>query len=258
MGLLEGKVAAIFGVANKRSIAWGIAQAMAREGAAIALNYQNDRMREGVEKLAEELDGQKVFLAACDVTNEDEIRVFFDKLAEQHPRIDALVHSIATAKRDELGGRFSETSWEGFALSQQVSAYSLIPLAREAARRMEGGDGSIVCLSYYGAEKVVKNYNVMGVAKASLEATTRYLADDLGPNGVRVNAVSAGPIKTVSAMGVSGFGDMLADSEKRAPLRRNVSQDDVGNTAAFLCSDLARGITGQTIYVDAGLSILGL
>ena len=257
MGFLDGKVAAIFGVANKRSIAWGITQAMAREGATIALSYQNERMKDGVEKLASDL-GDNVYVAPCDVMDEPQIDGFFDGLVQQHQRVDTVVHSIATAKRDELGGRFSETSWEGFALSQQVSAYSLIPLARAAAKHMEGGEGSILCLTYYGAEKVVQNYNVMGVAKASLEATTRYLADDLGAQGIRVNAISAGAIKTVSAMGVSGFGDMLDETAKRAPLRRNVSQEDVGNVAAFLASDLARGVTGQTIYVDAGMSILGM
>ncbi len=257
MGLMSGKNVAIFGVANKRSIAWGIAQALHREGARLALNFQNDRMEEPVRKLAAELPGD-TFLAPCDVTVPGDIDRFFDRLGKEFGPLDGLVHSIAFAKREELGGHFADTSWEGYAMAQQVSAWSLIGLVKGALPLMEGREASVVCLTYYGAEKVVQNYNVMGVAKAALESSTRYLANDVGPRGVRVNAISAGPIKTVSAMGVSDFGSLLDTMAQKAPLRRNVDQGDVGNTAAFLLSNLARGITGQTIYVDAGYSILGL
>jgi enoyl-[acyl-carrier protein] reductase I len=256
MGLMSGKNVAIFGIANKRSIAWGIAQALHREGARLALNYQNERMEEPVRKLAAELPGD-TFLAPCDVTVPGDIERFFAQLSQKFGPLDGLVHSIAFAKREELGGNFVDTSWEGYQLAQHVSAWSLIGLAKGAAPLMEGRDAGIVCLSYYGAEKVVPNYNVMGVAKAALEASTRYLASDLGPRGVRVNAISAGPIKTVSAMGVADFGSLLETMAQKSPLRRNVDQADVGNTALFLLSSLARGITGQTIYVDAGYSIMG-
>jgi enoyl-[acyl-carrier protein] reductase I len=257
MGLMSGKNVVIFGVANKRSIAWGIAQALHREGARLALNYQNDRMEESVRKLAAELPGD-TFLAPCDVTVPGDIDRFFGRLGKEFGPLDGLVHSIAFAKREELGGSFADTSWDGYAMAQQVSAWSLIGLVKGALPLMEGRDAAVVCLTYYGAEKVVQNYNVMGVAKAALECNTRYLANDVGPRGVRVNAISAGPIKTVSAMGVSDFGSLLDTMAQKAPLRRNVDQGDVGNTAAFLLSNLARGITGQTIYVDAGYSILGL
>jgi enoyl-[acyl-carrier protein] reductase I len=257
MGLMSGKNVVIFGVANKRSIAWGIAQALHREGARLALNYQNERMEEPVRKLAGELPGD-TFLAPCDVTVAGDIDRFYARLAKEFGPLDGLVHSIAFAKREELGGNFVDTSWDGYALAQQVSAWSLIGLVRGALPLMEGREAGVVCLTYYGAEKVVQNYNVMGVAKAALESSTRYLANDVGPRGVRVNAISAGPIKTVSAMGVSDFGSLLDNMAQKAPLRRNVDQGDVGNTAAFLLSNLARGITGQTIYVDAGYSILGI
>jgi enoyl-[acyl-carrier protein] reductase I len=254
--LMRDKVAVVFGVANKRSIAWGITEALANAGATIALNYQNARMEEGVRKLAQDLPGVG-YIDACDVAAEGELERFFAGVREKFGRVDALVHCIATAKREELGGHFADTSWEGYALAQQVSAYSLIAMARAAAPLMDGRDGGIVALSYYGAEKVVPNYNVMGVAKAALECSVRYLAADLGPRGIRVNAISAGPIKTVSAMGVADFGSLLDSMAQKAPLRRNVDQMDVGNTAMFLLSPLARGITGQTIYVDAGYSIMG-
>lgn len=257
MGLMSGKNVVIFGVANKRSIAWGIAQALHREGARLALNFQNERMEESVRKLASELPGD-TFLAPCDVTVAGDIDRFFGRLAKEFGPLDGLVHSIAFAKREELGGHFADTSWEGYAMAQQVSAWSLIGLVKGALPLMEGREAGVVCLSYYGAEKVVQNYNVMGVAKAALESSTRYLANDVGPRGVRVNAISAGPIKTVSAMGVSDFGSLLDTMAQKAPLRRNIDQGDVGNTAAFLLSNLARGITGQTIYVDAGYSILGI
>ncbi|MBL8723534.1 MAG: enoyl-ACP reductase [Planctomycetes bacterium] len=257
MGLMTGKNVVIFGIANKRSIAWGIAQALHREGARLALNYQNERMEEPVRKLAAELPGN-TFLAPCDVTVPGDIDRFFDRLGKEFGPLDGLVHSIAFAKREELGGNFVDTSWDGYALAQQVSAWSLIALCKGAAPLMAGRDASVVCLSYYGAEKVVTNYNVMGVAKAALEANTRYLANDLGPKGVRVNAISAGPIKTVSAMGVADFGSLLDTMAQKSPLRRNVDQADVGNAALFLLSGLAHGVTGQTLYVDAGYSIMGV
>jgi enoyl-[acyl-carrier protein] reductase I len=256
MGLMSGKNVAVFGVANKRSIAWGIVQALHREGARIALNYQNERMEEPVRKLAAELPGE-TFLAPCDVTVPGDIDKFFAGVGKAFGHLDGLVHSIAFAKREELGGHFADTSWEGYALAQQVSAWSLIGLVKGALPLMAGRQAGVVCLSYYGAEKVVQNYNVMGVAKAALESSTRYLAADVGERGVRVNAISAGPIKTVSAMGVSDFGSLLDNMAQKAPLRRNVDQGDVGNAAVFLLSPLSRGITGQTIYVDAGYSILG-
>ena len=257
MGMMEGKNVVIFGVANKRSIAWGIAQALQREGANLALGYQNKRMGEAVNKLAADLEKPPIMLP-CDVTVEGDIERFFEALGKDWDGIDGLVHSIAFAKREELGGNFRDTSWDGYALAQQVSAWSLIGLTKGALPMMEGRNASVVCLSYYGAEKVVTNYNVMGVAKAALESSTRYLASDVGPHGVRVNAISAGPIKTVSAMGVGDFGSLLDSMAQRAPLRRNVDQADVGNTAAFLLSPLSNGITGQVLYVDAGYSILGI
>jgi len=220
------------------------------------LGYQNERMGKAVEKLIGDLP-QKPLLVECDVTNDELLAKTFETIKAECDGLDGLVHSIATAKRDELGGHFRDTSWEGYALSQQVSAYSLISLSRAALPLMQGRDASVICMTYYGAERVVEGYNVMGVAKAALEANTRYLANDLGPEGVRVNAISAGPIKTVSAMGVSGFKDILGTVEQRAPLRRNITQEDVGNTALWLLSDLGRAVTGQTIYVDSGYSILG-
>ena len=249
MNLMDGKVVVVIGVANKRSIAWGITKALSDAGARLALNYQNERMADSVRKLAEELPN-KPFLAPCDVTVPGDLERFFQQIGTEFGHLDGLVHSIATAKREELGGEFKDTSWEGYALAQQVSAYSLIPMSRLAAPLMAGRQGSIVCLTYYGAEKVVDGYNVMGVAKAALEANTRYLAANLGPGGVRVNAISAGPIKTVSAMGVGGFSGILDTVEKRAPLRRNVTQEEVGQCALFLLSQMASAITGQTIYVD--------
>lgn len=256
MGLMSGKNVVIFGVANKRSIAWGIAQALHREGARLALNYQNERMEEPVRKLAAELP-EDTFVAPCDVTVPGDIDRYFERLGKEFGALDGLVHSIAFAKREELGGNFVDTSWDGYQIAQQVSSWSLIGLVKGGLPLMMGREAGVVCLSYYGAEKVVQNYNVMGVAKAALEASTRYLANDVGQHGVRVNAISAGPIKTVSAMGVSDFGSLLDTMAKKAPLRRNIDQGDVGNTAVFLLSHLARGITGQTIYVDAGYSILG-
>ena len=257
MGLMDGKTVVIFGVANKRSIAWGITQAMVREDARVALNYQNERMEAGVRKLAKDLPAN-TYVAPCDVTKEGELETFFADLSSEVDGVDALVHCIAFAKREELGGRYIDTSLDGYLLAQHISAYSLVSMAKAAEPLMEGRNGTILALSYYGSVKVVKSYNVMGVAKAALEASVRYLAADLGPSGTRVNAISAGPIKTLSAMGVSGFSDILKGIEERSPMRRNVTQEDVGNSAAYLLSPMSTGVTGQIIYVDSGLSILGV
>ena len=256
MGLMDGKTAVIFGVANKRSIAWGITNALVREGARVALNYQNERMETGVRKLATQLPDD-TFIGQCDITQQAEIDSFFEQLGSDVDGLDALVHCVAFAKREELGGRFVDTSLDGYNLAQHVSAYSLVSLAKAAEPLMEGRDGSILALSYLGSVRAVKSYNVMGVAKAALESSVRYLAADLGPGGTRVNAISAGPIKTLSAMAVTGFSDILKAIAEHAPLRRNVTQEDVGNTAAFLLSSLSNGVTGQVIYVDSGFSIMG-
>jgi len=256
MGLMQGKTVVVLGVANKRSIAWGIAQVLAEHGARLALNYQNERMEEGVRKLTEDLP-QRPFLAPCDVTDQGQIDAFFAGVQRECGGVDGLVHCLAFAKREELGGSFSATSWDGYALAQHVSAYSLIATARAATPLMEGRAGAVVSLSYYGSEKVVPGYNVMGVAKAALESSTRYLAHDLGPRNIRVNCISAGPIKTVSAMGVSNFSTLLDNMSEKAPLRRAISQTEVGTAACFLLSDMASGITGQVLYVDAGYSVMG-
>lgn len=256
MGMMDGKTAVIFGVANKRSIAWGITTALVREGARVALNYQNERMEPGVRKLAKELP-EDTFISRCDVSQQAEIDSFFEALGSDIDGLDALVHCVAFAKREELGGRFIDTSLDGYNLAQHVSAYSLVSLAKAAEPLMEGRNGAILALTYLGAVRVVKSYNVMGIAKAALESSVRYLAADLGPGGTRVNAISAGPIKTLSAMGVTGFSDIQKAIAEYAPLRRNVTREEVGNTAAFLLSNLSSGVTGQVIYVDSGFSIMG-
>ncbi len=253
-GSMEGKRAMVFGVANDRSIAWAISQALHREGARLGFNFLGSALEKRVRPLAESLDAELVL--PCDVTSDDQVRETFDRIREQWGGLDILVHSVAFANRDDLNGRFSETSRDGFLMALEISAFSLVHLAREARSLMAGG-GSIITMTYYGAEKVVENYNVMGVAKAALEASVRYLAADLGPEGIRVNAVSAGPIKTLAASGVRDFRNILSVVEERAPLRRNVSQDDVGRAALFLLSDAAGGITGEVLHVDSGYNILG-
>jgi enoyl-[acyl-carrier protein] reductase I len=255
MKLLEGKKALIFGIANKNSIAWGIAQTLHQHGAELGFSYGIPQLEKRVMPLAEELGVE--FVEICNVSEDEEIEKVFQKAAAHFGEIDILVHSIAYAPQEELTGRFVNTSRSGFATALDISAYSLVALAREGAKLMPNG-GSIMTMSYYGAEKVVPNYNVMGVAKAALEANVRYLAADLGPDGIRVNAISAGPIKTLAAAGVAGFRKMLHDVEERAPLRRNVDQEEVGRTALWLCSDLGSGVTGEVIYVDAGYHILGM
>ena len=252
--LLEGKKGLIIGVANRHSIAWAIAEAAAGAGARLALNYQNERLRENVSELAAGLDGALLF--PCDVSSDAEIESFADKVRAEFGSIDFLVHSVAFAPREELTGEFVATTRQGFATALDISAYSLVALSRAVLPLMTGG-GSIVTLTYLGAERVVPNYNVMGVAKAALEASVRYLANDLGPRGIRVNAISAGPIRTLAARGVSGITKMVDSHRQIAPLRKATEQAEVGDTALFLLSSMSRGITGETIYVDDGYHILG-
>jgi enoyl-[acyl-carrier protein] reductase I len=254
--MLEHKKGIIFGVANKRSIAWATAQAMHDAGAKLAFTYQGDRLKENVEGLTSEAMPDSLLLS-CDVTKQDEVDETFRRVGEEFGKLDFLIHSIAYAPREALGGEYMNTSREAFLTALEISAYSLPQLARAAAPLMTEG-GSIVCMSYYGAEKVVAGYNVMGVAKAALEASTRYLAKDLGPRNIRVNAISAGPIQTLSARGVSDFSTMLKHHAERAALGRNVEAREVGNTAVFLCSPMSSGITGEVIYVDCGYSIMGI
>jgi len=256
MGMLEGKKGVIFGVANERSIAWSIAQALHNEGMELAFTYVGEALESRVRPLAESL-GSKLILP-CDVTNDGQIDAVFNTLKDEWGGLDSLVHSLAFAKKEELKGEFLSTSREGFALALDVSAYSLVALARGAAPLMEGRAGSIVALTYYGSQKVVSNYNVMGVAKAALECSAMYLAADLGPKGIRVNTISSGPIKTLAAMGISGFKQILDVVEAKSPLRRNVTQEDVARTALYLLSNLSSGVTGEIIYVDGGYSIMGL
>jgi len=255
MGMLEGKNALIFGVANKRSIAWGITEAFLREGATVGLSYAGEVLEKRVFPLAEEAGID--FVEQCDVTSDEQIDALFAKAKDRFGTLDILVHAVAYAPGDDLGGRFRDISREGFKTALEISAYSLIPLARQAADMMPNG-GSIMALTYYAAEKVMPRYNVMAIAKSALENIVRYLAADLGPQGIRVNALSPGPIKTLAAAGVPGFRLMLRYAEKIAPLREGVTQEDVGNVAAFLASDGGKMITGETIYIDGGYHVLGL
>jgi enoyl-[acyl-carrier protein] reductase I len=255
MKLLEGKSALIFGLANKRSIAWGIAQAFHEHGAELGFSYGIPQLERRVMPLAEQLGVD--FVEMCDVTKEKDIDAVFEKAADRFNKIDILIHSVAFAKQEDLKGRFVDTSRDGFSMALDISAYSLVALSRRALPLMPEG-GNILTMTYYGAEKAVPHYNVMGVAKAALEASVRYLALDLGTNGIRVNAISAGPIKTLAAAGIAGFRKMLRYTEERTPLRRNVDQDEIGQTALWLCSDHASGITGEVVHVDAGYNILGM
>lgn len=254
--MLNNKNGIIFGVANKRSIAWATAQALHEAGARLAFAYQGERLKENVEKLTKEEMPDSPLLS-CDVTKQDEVDATFKHLGEEFGRLDFLIHSIAYAPREALGGEYLDTSREAFLTALEVSAYSLVQLSRAAAPLMTEG-GSIVSMTYYGAEKVIAGYNVMGVAKAALEASTRYLANDLGSRNVRVNAISAGPIQTLSARGVSDFSSMLKHAADHAPLRRNVEAREVGNVALFLCGPLATAITGEVIHVDCGYNIMGI
>jgi enoyl-[acyl-carrier protein] reductase I len=259
MGFMAGKRALIVGVASDRSIATGIAEAFAREGAEIAFTYQNDKLKSRVLKLAERLGQNPSNCYPCDVSSDDEIDAVFQQLGKEWDGLDVLVHSVGFAPRDQLEGGFAEAvTREGFQIAHDISAYSLAGLTKAALPMMQGRQASILALTYNAATQVVPNYNVMGLAKASLESCVRFLAADLGPQGIRVNAISAGPVKTLAAAGIGGFRKMLRYAEKASPLRRTVTTEEIGNTAAFLCSDLASGITGEITYVDSGYSILGM
>lgn len=254
--VLGGKTALVFGVANKRSIAWGIAKAWAEAGAKLIFNYQGDRLKENVEELAATF-GAETPVSPCDVSRDEDIAKFFAFVQTKTARVDLLLHSVAFAPKEALEGSFVETTREAFRVAHDISAYSLLAVSRAAMPLMSAG-GSIITMSYYGAEKVVPHYNVMGVAKAALEASVRYLAYDLGPKKIRVNAISAGPVNTLAARGISGFGAMLAHYEAHAPLKRNITLEELGATGVFLASDGAAGITGQTLYADAGYSVMGM
>jgi enoyl-[acyl-carrier protein] reductase I len=257
MGFLSGKRAFIVGVATDRSIAWGIAQAMQREGAQLAFSYVNDKMKERVEPLAHSI-GSRLTMP-LDVMDDAQMDAAFARLQSEWGQLDILVHAVAFAPREALTGKFLDaTTREGFRIAHDVSSYSLTALAQRAQPLMAGRQGALLTLSYLGAVRSIPGYNVMGLAKASLEANVRFLAADLGPQGTRVNGISAGPIKTLAAAGIPGFRKMLSRVAEVAPLRRNVTPEDVGNAAAFLCSDLAAGITGEILYVDSGFSTVGM
>jgi enoyl-[acyl-carrier protein] reductase I len=253
--LLDGKTALIFGVANDHSIAWGIARALHAEGAEVGFSSVESLIEKRVRPLAESIGS--TFVEPCDVSSDEQIGRVFARWGETHASLDVLVHALAFARREDLEGGFVDTSREGFALALDISAYSLVALTREARPFLRRGS-SVMTLSYYGAEKVVANYNVMGVAKAALEASVRYLAADLGPDGIRVNAISAGPIRTLAASGIAGFKRMYGEFGDIAPLRANITPEDVGRTAVYLASDLSSAVTGETIYVDGGFNILGV
>ena len=256
MSLLENKIGIVFGVANKRSIAWAIAQAWKKAGATLAFTYQGDRLKENVEELAGTF-GPETLILPCDVTKDDDIARVFSEVGAKFGRLDLALHSVAFAPKDALEGEFVNTSREAFRVAHDISAYSLVAVSRAAAPLMTEG-GSIVTMSYYGAVKVVPHYNVMGVAKAALEASVRYLAYDLGPKKIRVNAISAGPVNTLAARGISGFGAMLAHYEAHAPLKRNITLEELGAMGVFLAADGSAGITGQTLYADSGYSVMGM
>ena len=253
--MLENKIGMIFGVANKRSIAWACAEAAAAHGAKLTFTYQGERLKENVEKLAGDLPDS--LIVPCDVMDQEQVEAAFAAVKEKYGRLDFVIHSIAFAPREALEGQFIATTREAFTTALEISAFSLTQLASAAAPLMTHG-GSIVTMSYYGADKVVMNYNVMGVAKAALESSVRYLAADMGKNNVRVNAISAGPINTLSARGVKNMGSLLGYVGEKSPLKRNVTAAEVGNTALFLVSDLSSGITGETIFVDCGYNIMGI
>ena len=257
MGFLKGKRALIVGVASPRSIAWGIAEAMHEQGAELAYTYQTEKLKSRVEKIAAATDSDIVI--PCDVASDDEIENVFSELGKHWDGFDILVHSVGFAPREELNGDFVDAvTREGFQIAHDISSYSFAALARASLPMMEGRDGAMLTLTYMGSERVLTGYNVMGLAKASLEANTRYLAANLGPRGIRVNAISAGPIKTLAAAGISDFRKMLRHVEEAAPMRRTITPREVGNVAAFLCSDLASGVTGEITFVDSGYNILGM
>lgn len=257
MALLEGKTGIVFGVANKRSIAWAIAQALSREGMRLAFTYQGERLKENVESLTETIPDSLVL--QCDVTNDAEVEAVYAAVDKEFGRLDALLHSVAFAPKEDLENDFVKTSREGFKLAHDISAYSLVSLTRGALPLFEkSGGGTVLALTYYGAEKAVEGYNLMGVAKASLEASVRYLAANLGPRNIRVNAISAGPVNTLAARGIKGFTGMLKHHAERAPLRRNVELDEIGNAGLFLLSDMSSAITGEIMFVDCGYNVIGL
>jgi enoyl-[acyl-carrier protein] reductase I len=257
MGFLQDKRILIVGVASNRSIAWGVAKAMHREGAQLAFTYQGDKLKKRVDQIAEQC-GSDIVLP-LDVTSDEQISAVFEELGKRWDGLDGIVHSVGFAPRDHLeGGYLDNLTREGFALAHDISAYSFAALAKAGLPMMQGRNAALITMTYLGAVRTVPNYNVMGVAKASLEANVRYMADSMGPQGIRVNAVSAGPIRTLAASGIKNFKGMLDEAEKKNPLRRNVTIDEVGNAAAFLCSDLASGITGDVLYVDSGYHILGM
>lgn len=257
MGILSGKNVLIVGLASNRSIAWGIAEAMHREGAELAFTYQNEKLQDRVEKLAADC-GSEVVLP-CDVSDDSQIDAVFEHLDDYWDHLDIIVHSVAFAPREALEGDYLDSvSREAFNTAHDISSYSFAALAKAGRNMMQGRNGALLTLSYLGAERAMPNYNVMGLAKASLEANVRYMAQALGPEGIRVNAISAGPIRTLAAAGISNFRKMLDHVENIAPLRRNVTIEEVGNVAAFMCSDLASGITGEVTHVDAGYNIIGM
>ena len=256
MGLLDGKKAVIFGIANEKSIAWAIAQAFRREGAELAVTYANSTVAKRVRPLAESIGASLVL--PCDVQRDEEIKTVFAEIARAWGGIDILVHSVAFANKDELKGSFLTTTRTGFATALEISAYSFIALVKEAYPLMQGRQASVMTLTYYGGQRVFPNYNVMGVAKAALEMSVRYLAEAVGPDGIRVNAISAGPIKTLASAGVGGFNQIAGHVEQKAPLRRNVSQEEVAGAAVYLASHLACGVTGEVHFVDSGYNIIGL
>jgi len=255
MGLVEGRRALVFGVANDHSIAWGIARALHDEGAIVGFSSVESLIERRVRPLAESIGS--TFVEPCDVQSDDQIRAVMDKWRTAHGEIDILVHALAFARREDLDGQFVDTSREGFALALDVSAYSLVALVREARPLLHAGS-SVMTLTYYGAEKVVAHYNVMGVAKAALEAIVRYLAADLGPDGIRVNAISAGPVRTLAAAGIAGFKKMYGTFAEVSPMRSNISIEDVGKTGLYLASDLSSAVTGEVVYVDGGFNVLGV
>ncbi len=256
MGMLDGKKAVIFGIANEKSIAWAIAERFKREGAELAFTYAGETLAKRVAPLAEEL-GVKLVLP-CDVRSDEDIARTFGTIREAWGGLDILVHSVAYANKDELKGSFLNTTREGFTTAMDISAYSLIALAKEAVPLMQGRSGSIVTMTYYGGQKVFPSYNVMGVAKAALEMSVRYLAESVGPDDIRVNAISAGPLKTLAAAGIGGFNQIAGHVASKAPLRRNITQEDVAGTALYLCSPLATGVTGEVHFVDSGYNIIGM
>jgi enoyl-[acyl-carrier protein] reductase I len=255
--LLAGKLGVVLGIANKRSLAWGIAQAAAREGARLAVTYQGERLESNVRELAAGL-GQDTLVLPCDVGRDEELDALAGQVQREFGALDFVVHAVAFARREELDGHFVDTSRAGYLLAQDVSSYSLTAAARRLAPLMDGREGSIVTLSYLGGERVVPNYNVMGVAKAALEMSVRYLAADLGPRGIRVNAISAGPVRTLAASGVQGLSKMLEYHRTYAPLRKNTEQEEVADAALFLLSRLSRGVTGEVLHVDNGFHVLGM